>query len=254
MSAEDAQLFYQIAINGKRDMAYVPDPRGGLEMLLLRMIAFRPAAVIDASLTAEDLKPVDPPATSAAAEVGPETTKKPAEAAGRLASAAPGPVPAADPGPDPVAPAAIEEREPAQQPVSTACSDASDIAPHKWPQLLDRLGLLGMVYNIASNCQLLAVDGDSLSFVLDEGNASLFNDGHRDKIRLALQNYFDRPLSVAIEVGTPPGETPAMLRARAARERQAEAVAEIERDERLQQLLARFDGELDLGSIAPMDS
>ena len=51
-----------------------------------------------------------------------------------------------------------------------------------------------------------------------------------------------------------PGETPAMVAARAARERQALAVAEIDSDERLQALLTRFDGELDRASIAPTDS
>ena len=47
ITAEDAQLFYQIALNGKRDIALSPDPRRGFEMILLRMLAFRPAAVID---------------------------------------------------------------------------------------------------------------------------------------------------------------------------------------------------------------
>jgi DNA polymerase-3 subunit gamma/tau len=100
---------------------------------------------------------------------------------------------------------------------------------------------------------LVSVNGNALAFVLDVNNASLFNDGHSDKIRMALQNYFDRELSVSISVGTPSGETPAMLRARAASERQAAAVAEIESDARLQALIARFDGELDRSSIAPLD-
>ncbi len=52
ITAEDAQLFYQMALNGKRDIALSPDPRRGFEMILLRMIAFRPAAVIDDSLRA----------------------------------------------------------------------------------------------------------------------------------------------------------------------------------------------------------
>ena len=51
ISAEDAQLYYQLAINGKRDMTYAADPRSGFEMILLRMIAFRPTAVLDESLT-----------------------------------------------------------------------------------------------------------------------------------------------------------------------------------------------------------
>ncbi len=41
--AEDAQLFYQIAIKGRAELGLAPDPRTGLEMTLLRMLAFRPA-------------------------------------------------------------------------------------------------------------------------------------------------------------------------------------------------------------------
>jgi DNA polymerase III subunit gamma/tau len=43
LAPEDVQLFYQIAIVGKRDLPLAPDPRRGFEMTLLRMIAFRPA-------------------------------------------------------------------------------------------------------------------------------------------------------------------------------------------------------------------
>ncbi len=39
--AEDVQLFYQIALMGRKDMALTPDPKSGLEMALLRMLAFR---------------------------------------------------------------------------------------------------------------------------------------------------------------------------------------------------------------------
>ncbi len=41
-SPETIQLFYQIAINGKRDFALAPDPRTGFEMVLLRLMAFKP--------------------------------------------------------------------------------------------------------------------------------------------------------------------------------------------------------------------
>jgi DNA polymerase-3 subunit gamma/tau len=43
--AEDLQLAYQFAINGRRDLDLAPDPRTGFEMTLLRMLAFRPADV-----------------------------------------------------------------------------------------------------------------------------------------------------------------------------------------------------------------
>ena len=40
--AELLQLLYQIALIGKRDLPLAPDPRSGFEMVVLRMIAFRP--------------------------------------------------------------------------------------------------------------------------------------------------------------------------------------------------------------------
>lgn len=49
MPAEDAQLFYQIAIKGRAELGLAPDPRTGLEMTLLRMLAFRPAGAVSVS-------------------------------------------------------------------------------------------------------------------------------------------------------------------------------------------------------------
>src|SRR5690554_3774545 len=47
LASEDVQLFYQTALLGRRDLPLVPDPRAGLEMVLLRMLAFRPQGVSD---------------------------------------------------------------------------------------------------------------------------------------------------------------------------------------------------------------
>src|SRR5277367_2945665 len=44
ISPEDVQLYYQIALGGRRDLSMSPEPRMGFEMTLLRMLAFRPAA------------------------------------------------------------------------------------------------------------------------------------------------------------------------------------------------------------------
>ncbi|SFM54236.1 DNA polymerase III subunit gamma/tau [Marinobacter zhejiangensis] len=44
LSAEDAQLFYQSALMGRKDLAITPDAKMGFEMTLLRMLAFRPGA------------------------------------------------------------------------------------------------------------------------------------------------------------------------------------------------------------------
>lgn len=39
---DDVQLFYQIALMGRKDLPLVPNPRSGLEMVLLRMLSFKP--------------------------------------------------------------------------------------------------------------------------------------------------------------------------------------------------------------------
>ena len=42
LTPEDVQLFYQIALIGRRDLPLSPEPRGGFEMILLRILCFRP--------------------------------------------------------------------------------------------------------------------------------------------------------------------------------------------------------------------
>jgi DNA polymerase-3 subunit gamma/tau len=56
LPAEDVQFYYQMGLIGRRDLPLAPDPRGGFEMVLLRMLAFRPADTPDAPRQA--LKPV----------------------------------------------------------------------------------------------------------------------------------------------------------------------------------------------------
>jgi DNA polymerase-3 subunit gamma/tau len=73
LTPEDAQLYYQIGLQGRRDMDWAPDPRSGLEMTLLRMLAFRPD---DGSARATQ------PARSERKPAGAQIAKPPA-AAGR---------------------------------------------------------------------------------------------------------------------------------------------------------------------------
>ncbi len=39
---QQIQVYYQLLLNGKRDLQWAPDPRSGFEMLMLRLLAFRP--------------------------------------------------------------------------------------------------------------------------------------------------------------------------------------------------------------------
>ncbi|WP_448135369.1 DNA polymerase III subunit gamma/tau [Stenotrophomonas rhizophila] len=43
---EVVQLWYQMALGGRRDLYLAPSPRAGFEMAVLRMLAFRPAAAV----------------------------------------------------------------------------------------------------------------------------------------------------------------------------------------------------------------
>jgi DNA polymerase-3 subunit gamma/tau len=42
MSAEDVQLYYQIVLNGRKDLPYASDEQAAFDMVLLRLLAFKP--------------------------------------------------------------------------------------------------------------------------------------------------------------------------------------------------------------------
>ena len=258
MHGEDAQLFYQVGLNGKRDLPLSPDPRQGFEMILLRMIAFRPSLVLDDSLDSSQLQEV-----ASAVEVAPEggpAVKKRDEVVAPATPAAPAAAPVTrEAAVEPTAPVITQPSVPAprhsgaRQIVDGQLPLAS-LVPEGWAALLENLGLTGIVYNIASHCALVSANGPSLAFVLDEANAGLFNPGHAQKLQLALENYFAQSLSVAVTPGTPEAEPPAQITVRNAAERQRQAVESIESDVQLKALIARFDGELDHSSITPNDA
>lgn len=106
LPAEDVQFYYQMGLIGRRDLPLAPDPRGGFEMVLLRMLAFRPADTADAPR--QPLKPVgisqatvDSAKSVAAAPVAAPVVAAPAAPVAPVS--APEPVPAPVPVPEPVA-------------------------------------------------------------------------------------------------------------------------------------------------------
>ncbi|MCK5726007.1 MAG: DNA polymerase III subunit gamma/tau [Thiotrichaceae bacterium] len=56
LSPEDIQLYYQIALHGRRDLALAVDCRSGFEMMLLRIMTFRPAGTDDIPLASVESK------------------------------------------------------------------------------------------------------------------------------------------------------------------------------------------------------
>lgn len=130
---EDIQLFYQTALLGRRDLPLAPDPRAGFEMVLLRMLAFKPQGVLEIpanALPATSAAPVAAQTTSAVAAV-------PVPVSVPLPASAPPPAPAqnvaaAEPQPavvvtSPSGPESSPPLSPASGPVSL--STAPDPAP-----------------------------------------------------------------------------------------------------------------------------
>ncbi|HCE6769533.1 TPA: DNA polymerase III subunit gamma/tau [Pseudomonas aeruginosa] len=112
LPAEDVQFYYQMGLIGRRDLPLAPDPRSGFEMVLLRMLAFRPADADGAPRTPlKDLgisKATTDPANSPVA--GAASPAPVAAVAAAPVVAAPVEAPAAPPAAPSAPPAAIEAR------------------------------------------------------------------------------------------------------------------------------------------------
>ena len=127
LTAEQIQLYYDVALRGRRDLQDAPDSRAALEMLLLRMVLFTPKGVL---VQGDRPAAKKPEAAAPSAEPGGKPDLRallnsPPAAASHSAPAAP---PAAQP-PEP-APATVTSA-PAQQaaPVEAVAPASADDAP-----------------------------------------------------------------------------------------------------------------------------
>ncbi len=154
---EVVQLWYQMALHGRRDLGLAPSPRGGFEMTTLRMLAFRPAeagattveapAVVstrgETARTAPEpvgSRPALRPLPAAAMENPAAPTRKPPQTLPSTPALNPAPVAA----PATPAPAASEIAAPAVAPVI-------DIDNDRWLDLLANSGLRGPARELAAH-------------------------------------------------------------------------------------------------------
>jgi DNA polymerase-3 subunit gamma/tau len=224
LTAEDVQLWYQLALGGRRDLPLAPDTRAGFEMIVLRMLAFRPAPAVgpeELAAARED----------SAGEVGPEAKKpEPRRPAPGAAASQP---PAASPPPPALAVPAAEPE-----------SRAPGLPP--WHELVEKLGLSGSTRVIARCCEWRKVDRQRVELVLDPEQANLFNARQVERIGSELRRALDDDRwQVTIEVGELVRETPARREARLRAEAHAAALQRLRADPRLGSLLERFGGTLE---------
>ncbi|PKI03830.1 DNA polymerase III subunit gamma/tau [Shewanella sp. 11B5] len=68
LAPEQVQLYYQMLLNGRKDLPFAPDPKSGLEMALLRAVAFTPEKQVKRWVTTTpaniDLSVIDHTSTS----------------------------------------------------------------------------------------------------------------------------------------------------------------------------------------------
>jgi DNA polymerase-3 subunit gamma/tau len=243
-SADEVQLYYQIALHGRNDLGLAPDEYAGFTMTLLRMLAFQPDAAPAATLgnRSAALSAPRPPRTASFAKA---TEARAAFAKAPVARAAP----ASAPGLPSEARSAKEGGAPPSAAVAaTEGKTAGEDLP--WTELVARLGLAGMPRELALRSELVSREGDH--FLLRVPVKTLLESGAESRLRAALTEYFGRPIRISAQIGATRGTTAAGLNEEARAQRQRRAEESIYSDPFVRELIENFGASVDPASIKPI--
>ena len=222
LSAEDVQLYYQIGLLGRRDLPLSPQPRGGFEMLMLRMLAFRPGAA---------------PVKQTVAHLAPDKSQQ--KSTGQKN---PGQKKASE----------VARKKQPQETVAQATPGLASNNAEEWSGIIGAMALKGMAGQMAQNCAFHGIDNDIVRLSLDPAHAYLLSKERRQQLEKGLCAHFQRPVTVKIaKEGELPHETPASRRTREQDERQQRAVQSIEGDENIRAIQDAFGGTVQMDSIRP---
>ncbi len=215
LQAEDLQLFYQIALMGKRDAYLSATAQSALEMTLLRMLSFRPAEV-DSKKNFENRMPVESvPRRTEEKNLSKELTSKVANISN--------------------------------------FNDLAEIK-ESWSKLVENLNLQGVSYSLASNCSVNNIADNILNLNLTKQHEGIATENAKKKLESALQEYFDNSLILKIEITeNHENETPAMQQDRAKANKISKAEQTVEQDQVVQALKKQFGAEIIEGSVKPID-
>jgi DNA polymerase-3 subunit gamma/tau len=267
----DVQFWYQAALLGRRDLPWVPDPRAGVEMTLLRMLAFRPvgpgevaakkpeapSAAAGGAGPAGPAAPVAAPSPVARTTAIPEAARPPAT--GNVVPMPVRPAPQAVPRGEPAAPVAA-----APQPQGVAAPQPQGVAEPlpagnlaalaaRWEALVTGLAVAGDVLALARNVALEAVDGNRWEIVAAPGSDRLFGPAAVQALQAALRERAGSELCLDLKIRKPMGETPRQAAERRARERLADAEAALRNDANVRDLVELFGARLLPDSVKPLD-
>ncbi|MCW9048036.1 MAG: DNA polymerase III subunit gamma/tau [Gammaproteobacteria bacterium] len=233
LTSEDIQLYYQVGLIGRRDLPLAPDPRAGLEMALLRMLAFKP------SLEGRETRPpavISQVTNAPAAAVTNAAPVKAVQAATTNSVAAPSPA------------VSVAASTPAvEEPAAVIQFDGN------WAGLVEALNLRGMVKQLAVNCTLQEKSSSEVKLVLNKENQQLLNPAMQKKLEEALCTSLQQKLKLHIELGNQQVESPAKTTARNTAERQQMAEDSIQHDPMVQALKENFNAEVVPNSVKPVN-
>jgi DNA polymerase-3 subunit gamma/tau len=221
---EEVQLLYQIALQGRADIGLAPDEYAGFTMTLMRMLAFVPESGAAAPPAGAAARRVARPAAGARRE---RVTTEAATAAT-------------------VAREAAVPRPAEGETVAAAGND-------DWLTLVnDALKIGGMAKMLAQHCELVLRTADRIELRVPEAHVHLMEKPYQDKLRAALEAHYGRPIRLAITAGTTTGNTPAEIGDRERAARQAQAIAAIESDPFVREMVENFDARVNEPTIKPL--
>jgi DNA polymerase-3 subunit gamma/tau len=218
ISPEDAQLYYQIALAGRRDLNMAPEPRLGFEMTLLRMLAFRPGgAAVQPSKPSGLASTTTLAGATPVADAAPRAATRPAGGAGPVVEA-----------------------------VRLTSIDAAN-----WPAVVEAAGLSGMVRQLALNCVPAGFEHNLLTLRLDQAASDRRTRPMEEKLVQGLSKYLGKDIRLAFEITESDLNSPARQRVQAEQERVARAASAFESDPAVKGLRERFGAHVDTASIKP---
>jgi DNA polymerase-3 subunit gamma/tau len=258
MSVEDVQLYYQLALMGQRDLNLAPSPKAGMEMVLLRMLAFRPDAVQPSQtksapsvkpVPATDSTPKSPPVKRAVKQTDQTFNHAVIEQDTSITNAIPD-----MPISEPVSELMLEVPLSAYANVLPAPAKPQQTNRHgHWETVLAKLKLSGLTKEFASHCTLQTMNDTQCVLLLDPAHQHLQNKTVHNSLQKALHSKINAQLKLLIKQETQQQESPAGKRTRINDERQQAAQQAMEQDDNVKALQQQFDATIIPGSVEPID-
>jgi DNA polymerase III subunit gamma/tau len=232
VSKEDVQLYYQIGMNGRRDLMMAPDPRSGFEMTMIRMLAFRP---VNGEANQKNL-------------AGRNLSVANSQSSGGVSSQAQN-----------VNTQSVVDEEASVVATTNDTSTQTDnsvstgtLKSEDWQKIIDEMALAGMVKEFAGHCSLKEHTENLVHLILTPSQEHLLKTTQKDKLQEAIKTRFGAQVKLKINVEKTEEETPAQQRVRLEKESQLAAEQAILNDPNIQAMEKMFDATIDKESIRPL--